>query len=80
MQRSTALTQSLIPDNISPLSAQASPSSFPFCFPFFSSSVVWPKHFSHLPFLINHSGVRCQVGAKPGTGASSLLVHSNNLN
>lgn len=53
-ERSTAQTESLIPDNISPLSALAFPSSLPL-FPFScSSTLASPKPFSSLTFLINN--------------------------
>lgn len=55
-ERSAAQTESLIPDNISPLSALAFPSSFPFCFFLSSSSspMASPKTFSSLTVLINN--------------------------
>lgn len=62
-ERSTAQTESLIPDNISPLSALAFPSSFPFLFSFFSSSpLASPKPFSSLTFLINKEFLWCTGG------------------
>lgn len=53
-ERSAAQTESLIPDNISSLSALV-PFIFPFLFSFsLSSSLAFPKPFSRLTFLINN--------------------------
>lgn len=54
-ERSAAQAESLIPDNISPLSALPVPFISPFLFPLsFSSHLASSKPFSGLTFLINN--------------------------